>query len=68
MLLVGTSGTVNPAAQFPRLARERGAQIIEVNPVPTQLTQAAHVVLTGPAGAILPQIVQSLQQRQSRDA
>ena len=38
MLLVGTSGAVNPAAQFPLVARERGAQIIEVNPVATQLT------------------------------
>ena len=54
MLLVGTSGTVNPAAQLPRLARERGAQIIEVNPEPTSLTPLAHLALTGPAGAILP--------------
>ena len=57
MLLVGTSGAVNPAAQFPLMARERGAQIIEVNPVDTQLTAAAHVVLTGAAGEILPAIV-----------
>ncbi len=57
MLLVGTSGAVNPAAQFPLLARERGAQIIEINPEGTQLTSAAHVVLTGTAGEILPAIV-----------
>lgn len=57
MLLVGTSGAVNPAAQFPMLAREGGAQIIEVNPVATQLTSAAHIVLTGAAGEILPAIV-----------
>lgn len=59
MLLVGTSGAVNPAAQFPLLARERGAQIIEVNPVATQLTAAAHVVLAGAAGEILPAIVRA---------
>ena len=59
MLLVGTSGAVNPAAQFPLLARERGAQIIEVNPVATQLTSAAHVVLTGAAGEVLPAIVRA---------
>ena len=61
MLLVGTSGAVNPAAQLPLLARERGAQIIEVNPEPTQLTASAHVVLSGPAGEILPHIAEAIQ-------
>lgn len=61
MLLVGTSGAVNPAAQFPLLARERGAQIIEVNPVPTQLTPAAHVVVSGPAGEVMPRITRTLR-------
>lgn len=63
MLLVGTSGAVNPAAQFPLMARERGAQIIEVNPIPTQLTLATHVVLTGAAGEILPAIVLATRSR-----
>lgn len=61
LLLAGTSGTVNPAAQFPLLARERGAQIIEVNPAPTELTAAADVVVTGPAGVILPAIAELLR-------
>ena len=60
MLLVGTSGAVNPAAQLPLLARERGARIIEVNPEPTQLTAAADVVVTGPAGEMLPLIAEAL--------
>ena len=63
MLLVGTSGAVNPAAQFPLMAREGGAQIIEVNPIPTQLTSAAHVVLTGAAGEILPVVVRATRHR-----
>ena len=63
MLLVGTSGTVNPAAQLPRLARERGAQIIEVNPEPTGLTALAHLALTGPAGAILPPLAAAASRR-----
>ena len=63
MLLVGTSGAVNPAAQFPLMARERGAQIIEVNPEGTQLTAAAHVVLTGAAGEILPSVVLAVRSR-----
>ena len=61
MLLVGTSGAVNPAAQLPILARERGAQIIEVNPEPTQLTPYAHAVITGAAGEILPHIAEAIQ-------
>ena len=63
MLLVGTSGAVNPAAQLPILARERGAQIIEVNPEPTQLTVSAHVVISGPAGEMLPAIAEALRRR-----
>ena len=66
MLLVGTSGAVNPAAQFPLLARERGAQIIEVNPVPTQLTSAAHVIVSGRAGEVMPSLVGSIHKRTTR--
>ena len=65
MLLVGTSGAVNPAAQLPRLARERGARIIEVNPEPTQLTPTAHVVIDGPAGEMLPQMAQAIRSLRS---
>ncbi|CAI8043179.1 NAD-dependent protein deacylase 2, partial [Geodia barretti] len=66
VLLVGTSGTVNPAAQFPLLARELGARVIEVNPGPTQLTHAANVAINGPAGELLPKIVESVRRRLQR--
>ena len=66
MLLVGTSGAVSPAAQFPLLARERGARIIEVNPVPTQLTPAAHVVVSGPAGEVMPSLAHAIRTRAIR--
>ena len=56
----GHVGAVNPAAQLPLVARERGARIIEVNPEPTQLTAAADVVVAGPAGEMLPLIVQAM--------
>lgn len=56
MLLAGTSGTVQPAAQMPLLARERGARIIEVNPEATGLTAVADLVLRGPADELLPRI------------
>ncbi len=60
MLLVGTSGTVNPAARLPLVAQERGATLIEVNPEPTSLTPWCDVVLTGPADDILPQLLNRL--------
>ncbi len=57
MLLVGTSGTVNPAARLPLLAKEKGAVLIEINPEPTALTPWCDLVLTGPSGDILPMLV-----------
>ena len=60
MLLVGTSGTVNPAARLPLVAKERGATLVEVNPEATSLTSWCDIVLTGPADAILPQLLDSL--------
>ena len=60
MLLVGTSGTVNPAARLPLVAKENGAALIEVNPEATPLTRWCDVVLAGPADAILPELVQRL--------
>ena len=57
MLLVGTSGTVNPAARLPLLAQERGATLIEINPEPTSLTPWCDLTLSGPANAILPELL-----------
>ena len=60
MLLVGTSGTVNPAARLPLVAKERGAILIEVNPEETPLTQWCDLALSGPADVILPQLLNSI--------
>ena len=60
MLLVGTSGTVNPAARLPLVAKERGAMLIEVNPESTPLTQWCDIALSGPADAILPELLRSI--------
>ena len=54
MLVVGTSGEVEPAASLPRLAREAGALVVHVGLGPTWIT--ADLELTGPAGAILPDL------------
>lgn len=49
VLVVGTSGLVQPAASLPLLARRRGAIVVEINPEPTALT--AHVDHAWPATA-----------------
>jgi NAD-dependent deacetylase len=38
MLVIGTSGIVQPAAHLPLLASEHGARLIEINPDETPLT------------------------------
>lgn len=60
MLVVGTSGVVYPAAQLPLLAHQAGARIIEVNPERSPLTEMADVYLQGPAGALLPALLDAM--------
>ena len=60
MLLVGTSGTVNPAARLPLVARERGASLIEINPEATSLTPWCDLALAGAADDILPRLLHSI--------
>ena len=62
MLVVGTSGVVEPAASLPRVARQNGALVIEVNPVRSGITPLADLWLPGPAGEVLPRVVKALQQ------
>ncbi|MDR1942359.1 MAG: NAD-dependent deacylase [Endomicrobium sp.] len=40
MLLVGSTGTVYPAASIPQLAKQHGAKIIEINPSPSSFTNS----------------------------
>ena len=60
-LVVGTSAVVYPAAEFPLLARRRGAQLIEINLQDTPLTGLADVVIQARAGQSLPAIVERLK-------
>ncbi len=46
-LVIGTSGIVQPAASLADVARAYGAQIVEVNPNPSELTHLADVVVRG---------------------
>lgn len=60
MLLIGTSGVVQPAASFGLWARQGGARLAEINPDPTPLTPYCDFVLPGKAGEVLPALVRSL--------
>jgi NAD-dependent deacetylase len=58
MLVVGTSAVVYPIAYLPRVARERGARVIEVNPEETALTPLAHESIRGLAAEVLPSLLE----------
>ena len=59
-LSIGTSSVVEPAASLPLRAANQGATLIEINLVPTPLSQRADFLLRAPAGKILPLILQAV--------
>jgi NAD-dependent deacetylase len=62
MLVVGTSGMVQPAASLPQVARNIGATVIEVNPEPSMITPDVHFFLQGKSGEVLPALVAAVQE------
>lgn len=54
VLVVGTSGLIDPAAALPGVARQNGAFVISVDP---QEPGTSHVWLRGQAGDVLPRLV-----------
>jgi NAD-dependent deacetylase len=60
-ITVGTSAMVYPAASLPELARANGAVIIEVNPEKTVFTPLVTHHIRGPAGTILPDLLQAYE-------
>lgn len=61
LFAIGTSAVVEPAASLPRLARQAGAWIVEINPEETPLSSLADVVLRGKSGKVLPALLQQLR-------
>ncbi len=56
MVVVGTSGIVQPAALIPILAKQNGAYLVEVNLEPTPFTGLADCSVLGKAGEVLPEL------------
>ena len=62
-MIIGTTAQVYPAAEFPQIAVRRGVPLIEIDPDPTALTHIATVILRGPAGELLPRLVDAVRAR-----
>lgn len=54
---IGTSALVHPAAALPYEAVEQGAVTVEINPDSTPVTAWMDYVLQGPAGEVLPALL-----------
>ncbi len=57
LLVVGTSGSVYPAAGFVRLARQRGVRTVYVGPEEPLNAEAFDDILLGPATQVLPELL-----------
>jgi NAD-dependent deacetylase len=57
MMVIGTSGVVQPAASMGATARRRGAFVAEINLEPTPYTGAYDLSILGKSGEVLPWLV-----------
>lgn len=60
VVVVGTSGLVQPAASLPHIAQDGGTRLMEINPVPTQLSDVADIYLEATAATALPGLLSSI--------
>lgn len=58
LLVIGTSGEVYPAAGLIPRAKQAGAKVIEINIEDTPFSGMADFALRGPAGELLPKLVE----------
>jgi NAD-dependent deacetylase len=56
LVSIGTSGVVYPAAELPRLARDAGATLVEVNPQETPVSDWFQHHLRGPGSEMLARL------------
>jgi NAD-dependent deacetylase len=59
LLVVGSTLQVHPAASLPPMAKQVGARVVIVNVGPTAMDDVADVFLDGPAGTILPRLMEA---------
>lgn len=63
LMVVGTSGLVQPAASLPYIALEAGVKVVEINPVRTPISDHVEVFIEGPSGGVLPHMVSLVEER-----
>lgn len=61
VIIVGTSGVVQPAASLPLIAAERGTPLLEISPEETELSRFADVSWRTTAAAGLPELVMGMK-------
>jgi NAD-dependent deacetylase len=61
-LVIGTSAVVYPAAGLIDVAKMRGANVIEVNLEPSAASGRVDVLLLGPSGTTLPELVRRMKE------
>ena len=62
LLVIGTSAQVSPACDIPRIAKERGALIVEINPEETSLTSGVtDIHLPGGASRVVGRLIELLK-------
>jgi NAD-dependent deacetylase len=67
MVVVGTSGVVQPAASLPLLARRARAFIVDVNPERDEIADLADVFLQGPGGEVLPRLLAAMREHAAQN-
>lgn len=60
LLVIGTSGLVQPAARIPLLARLAGANVLQVNLTDSQLEDICTWSIQGAAGVVVPMLLQEV--------
>lgn len=61
VLVIGTSGVVYPAAYIPRIVKERGGIVVEINTGESGITPVADVFLRGKAGEVMDGLVKMIR-------
>jgi len=62
LVVIGTSAQVSPACDIPRIAKEAGAVVVEINPEPTSLTASVtDIHLRGSASALIAGLIEQLR-------
>ena len=63
ILVIGTSGTVYPAAYIPFIVKEHGGLVIEINVEDTGITPIADYKLKGKAGEIMDLVLRLVENK-----